>query len=818
MAADDIKLADEATFLHRIADRVGTPFYIYEAAALRGQAAAVQSALPGVEFFYSLKANPNLSVTRILHGTGMGCEVSSRLELETAIRAGAEPGRILMVGPGKSPDELRRAVELGLKAIVVESTAEADEIDRLAAARGRVQAVALRINPDFQVSGAKLTMSGRATQFGIDQAQLSDAIRRIETMQHLRIAGLHVYMGSRILSHGTVHQNTVQILTLARQVQALLTDRLDFVDIGGGFGIAYHDGEPELDLAALAAAITPELDRFRADCPGTAIAVELGRYMVAPAGRFVTRVRQVKHSKGEGFAVCDGGSSVHTAAAGQGSFLRKNFPIALLRADPLTPAPAVGEWTLTGPLCTPMDVIGKDVAMPTPVPGDLVCIRQSGAYGPTASPVNFLGFGAPAEVMVDGAEVWIARAPVPHAAILADQTPRAITGGPVRPLPVRPDKIWSEGSPFGATCLDRLEELGPLFRQVGASLETDPDAWHDLWANPTVRALTTIGVPEDYNGFPLSHTALGINDCSYGLHVAMIERLARLDASCILALPGPSLSGGAVLKVGSHSQIERFFAPYRRGPQGTFFAVTEPDAGSDASNGAARVSLQNGQAVLNGTKMLVGGVARATIGLVFCHLEQAGRTGLVMVDVARFARHIAIERLATSGLAGADLCRVTFADLPVSTDMILGDGGPSLRDGFMSINGVFERNRPVVAAIALGAGRGILDMLRADRALFAGFEDLDLGHAALLQQLAGVVAASEGGRPRAHDISLIKMQAVAFADAVVERVYDTAPAALLANETLRRRCRDAKAFEYMEGTSNIHALGAFRSYVAGMAQ
>ncbi|MGL6209462.1 MAG: alanine racemase, partial [Paracoccaceae bacterium] len=211
MAKDFIQTTD-AAFLHDVAERVGTPFYIYDAAALRTQAAAVQQALPGVEFFYSLKANPNLSVTRVLHAAGMGCEVSSGLELETAIKAGAEAGRILMVGPGKSPEELRRGVELGLKAIVVESPDEAEEIDQLAAVLGKVQSVALRINPDFQVTGAKLTMSGRATQFGIDQSGLQDAIRRIEALPNLRVAGLHVYMGTRILSHVTVYENTVQIL------------------------------------------------------------------------------------------------------------------------------------------------------------------------------------------------------------------------------------------------------------------------------------------------------------------------------------------------------------------------------------------------------------------------------------------------------------------------------------------------------------------------------------------------------------------------------------------------------------------------------
>lgn len=372
-------------------------------------------------------------------------------------------------------------------------------------------------------------------------------------------------------------------------------------------------------------------------------------------------------------------------------------------------------------------------------------------------------------------------------------------------------------APFDHPALDRMAPLRPLFERCGAQLEQDPGAWTALWDDPTVRALTTIGVTDAYNGFPLAATDLGLESCSHSLHVALIERLARFDPSCILALPGPSLSGGAVLAAGSPAQIERFFGAYRSGPQGTFFAVTEPEVGSDASNGSTVITTRpDGSMVLNGTKMLVGGVARAAIGLVFARMEATGRAALVMLAPAELARHITITRLPAAGLKGADLCRLEMRDLPVTPEMLIGaaaDGRAGLRDGFMAINGVFERNRPVVAALALGNARGMLDRLeQAGRG--ADFADMALRYRALLGRLSSVLADQERGAPRSHRISEIKFQAIAFSDELVRRIAAEAAPQLFADSLLRRKLRDAKAFEYMEGTSNIHLLNAFRAYLS----
>ncbi|MCG7626764.1 acyl-CoA dehydrogenase family protein [Epibacterium sp. MM17-32] len=805
-------LPQDAAQLHNLADAVGTPFYVYDAAAIRGRYRALTRALPQAQFFYSLKANPNLSLVGLLVAQGSGTEVSSRLELETALAAGCPADQILMVGPGKAEDDLERAVSLGLKAIVAESLPELEQINRIAARAERTQPIAMRVNPDFKVSGARLNMSGRPTQFGIDECVLDTALRRVEDLHNLRLAGLHVYMGTRILSHDTILANTCGILELAARVARDLAAPLEFVDIGGGYGVPYYEDESALDLNALGSAMQPLLSAFAETHPDTRIAIELGRYMVAEAGRFVTSVRQVKANKGENFAVCDGGSNVHSAAAGQG-FMRRNFPVSLV-PHPSRSNAADGPdapWSITGPLCTPMDVIAKDVALAPPAPGDLICIHQSGAYGATASPVNFLGFGAPVEVMVDEGTATVVRERPRVQGFLDEQIPRPISILPAAPHITLP-------APFDHPALERLEDLRTLFETTGGKLAEDPDAWRDLWADPLVKALTMIGVPEAYNGFPLAETSLGLERCPHDLHVALVERLARFDAGCILALQGPSLAGGALEAVGTPAQQERFFSAYRSGPQGTFFAVTEPDVGSDASAGATVLETSGAGYVLRGSKMLIGNVARARIGIVYARFATSGRSALVLIEPEKVADHLTITRLPTTGMSGADLCRLDIHDVPVGhEDLVAAQSEkPSLRDGFMAINGVFERYRPVVAALALGNARGMLDRLsqHGQASAFAGEYRT---HSALIAALAEICADGLRGRSRGHRISEVKFQAVAFSDALAARIARDAPAAMLTDPLLRRKIRDAKGFEYMEGTSNIHMLNAYRTYVAGVA-
>jgi diaminopimelate decarboxylase len=390
-----------------LAEEFGTPLYVYDSAVLAGQYGELRSALhPALEFFFSLKANPNVSVCGRLHALGALAEVSSLVELLTARWAGVEGGDIIFLGPGKSRQELVACLDQGVHAIVCESLDELALIDELARDRAMVAPVLLRVNPNFTVKGSGLTMGGRPRQFGIDAdtlfAQPDLALRH----PSVRIKGIHVYLGTRILSESTIADNASRIFDLAEGLAARLGIDLRTVDVGGGLGVAYFDGERDLDVSRLAQLLNPVVAGFSGRHPHTRLIMELGRYLTAPAGIYVARVRYVKNSMGENFAVTDGGTHHHMAAVGVGSFVKRNFPMALVSRSG---DGEVGPWQITGPLCTPNDTLGRNVELPTLRPGDLIAVLRSGAYGPTASPVQFLSHGYPAEVLVHDGRAHLVR-------------------------------------------------------------------------------------------------------------------------------------------------------------------------------------------------------------------------------------------------------------------------------------------------------------------------------------------------------------------------------------------------------------------------
>jgi len=383
-----------------LADRFGTPLYVYDADVLRETYLRVRRLLhPGIDIFYSAKANPNISICSLLRSLGAGVEVSSQAELVTALRAGTDPAHVIFLGPGKSAEELRACATAGIRAIVCESLEELTAIDRLRPPAGTQ--VIVRVNPAFSAKGSRLSMGGKPRQFGIDEELLYGAAGTLADLRHVEVSGVHAYLGTRILAAGDVVSNTRGILSMA----AGLSDKLGFplrtVDIGGGFGVPYFEGEKELDLEEAAGGINEAVTEFLASHPQAQVITELGRYLAGWAGTYMVRAQYVKCSRGEWFVVADGGTNHHMAAVGIGSFVKRNFPVRSLTRYH---EPAVRSYNITGPLCTPNDVIAKQAELPEVRPGDLIGVERSGAYGPSASPVLFLSHGHPAEVIVlDGA-------------------------------------------------------------------------------------------------------------------------------------------------------------------------------------------------------------------------------------------------------------------------------------------------------------------------------------------------------------------------------------------------------------------------------
>jgi diaminopimelate decarboxylase len=383
-----------------LVERFGTPLYVYDGETITRQYRGLRDRLhPAVEMFYSLKANPNVSICALLHSLGARAEVSSMTELVTAQRAGVPADQIMFLGPGKSRAEITTCLKDDVT-VICESFGELAVIDEVATSLGGTARVVLRVNPSFAVKGGGLTMGGKPRQFGIDEQALRKASGLSRAYPAVRVCGFQAYLGTRFLSADLIAENTRQILALAEELSARLEVPLGIVDVGGGLGVAYFPGEHDLDPAALTGLLNPIFADFAARHPATRLVMELGRYLVAHSGVYAVEVRYVKESMGERFAVADGGTNHHMAAVGIGSIAKRNFPMSLLNR------PGAGElakWNVTGPLCTPNDTIGKAVDLPADLrPGDIVGVQRSGAYGATASPVHFLSHGYPSEVLVRG--------------------------------------------------------------------------------------------------------------------------------------------------------------------------------------------------------------------------------------------------------------------------------------------------------------------------------------------------------------------------------------------------------------------------------
>ncbi len=389
------------------AETFGTPLYVYDTQVINERIRMLLDSLhPSVRLMYSLKANPNPTLVSHIHRQGLGLEICSAGELETALAAGATPDQMMYVGPGKSLGELERILDIGIHYIIVESLQELQILERLAVERELRVGVGLRFNPQTAIHGARLKMGGTARQFGIDETQLDEAVTMIALSEHLRLSGIHAYYGTRILSAQTLAANLSYVLDFAERFMVAHALELDYVGVGGGFGVPYYENEQPLDLKEFRSRTYGLIDAFRSRYPVIELLAESGRFLMAEAGSYLSSVRYTKESQGKQFAITDGGTNHHAAAGGAGSLLRRHFPVyAWARNMAADEVPV----TITGPLCTPADLLAEDVMLPPLQPGDVIAVLNSGAYGLTMSPVLFLSHGIPREVLLHEGDAILIR-------------------------------------------------------------------------------------------------------------------------------------------------------------------------------------------------------------------------------------------------------------------------------------------------------------------------------------------------------------------------------------------------------------------------
>ena len=379
-----------ATLLTAIAESVGTPAYVYDAAEIRRAYTSFDAALGSYPhaIHYALKANSTLGLVRLLRQLGSEVDANSGGEIEVALRAGFIPEQIVFSGVGKGADELDRAVTLGLKSINAESPGELDRIAARARALETTVRVALRVNPDIDARSHPHISTGLKTnKFGTPIDEARRVYREHGRQAGLEPVGVHVHIGSQITTLEPLRDAAARVVALA---QALAGDgiALEHVDLGGGLGVSY-DGSPAPTAADYAAAILPALGGS-----GLGLVVEPGRALIAAAGLLLARVVDRKaYEGGPQFVVLDAGMTELMRPALYGSFHR------IVAVAPR--AGAAERYEIVGPLCESSDIFGRDRLLPPLEVGDLVAILDTGAYGSVmASTYNRRPF--PPEVLVDG--------------------------------------------------------------------------------------------------------------------------------------------------------------------------------------------------------------------------------------------------------------------------------------------------------------------------------------------------------------------------------------------------------------------------------
>jgi diaminopimelate decarboxylase len=399
--------------------KYGEPFYVYDGEVIERQYNKVRAAVPAeVQVYYSMKANPNASIVAALGHLAQGAEISSLRELYVAQQAGFTPDRIIFVGPSKTEAEIREAIARQIRCLIVESEHELLLADQIAGEMNCTIDVALRINPAFDAAGSKLKMGGSARQFGIDEEVIVDVFRKASLLQNARVIGIQVYLGTRILDYGVAWKNTRYVLELGRRLQEETGVEMRLIDFGGGLGIPYFTGEHDFDIEQFGNEFRAYFAQYRETMPRTQFIMELGRYLVAESGVYVSRVQYVKKSRGQKFVLVTGGMNHHQATTSIGTLVKNHFPIEIL--NKMT-AEKIEDVSVCGPLCTPTDVLGKSVKMADVVPGDLIGILRSGAYGLTASPIKFLSHDQPMEILVYRGSDYLIRRRSSVEKILDDQ-------------------------------------------------------------------------------------------------------------------------------------------------------------------------------------------------------------------------------------------------------------------------------------------------------------------------------------------------------------------------------------------------------------
>ena len=402
------ELHAEGVPVREVARRVGTPFYLYSAATLKRHFRIFDEAFASIPHLicYSVKANSNLAVLRLLGQEGSGADIVSGGELYRALKAGIPPEKIVFSGVGKTPREIREALKAGILMFNVESLGELEVLSREARRLGRVAPLAVRINPDVDPKTHPYISTGlKKNKFGLDLEQALEAYRRAQADPHLQVLGIDCHIGSQLLQISPFVEALRRVKDFIRRLQEEGI-QIQYLDLGGGLGIVYGDEEPP-PPKEYAAALVKELGDLK-----VTLLLEPGRVLVGNAGILVTKVLYYKETPAKKFLIVD---------AGMNDLLRPAFYKAYHEIVPvLQKERPEAVVDVVGPICETGDFLAQDRRLPLVQPGELLAVMSAGAYGFVMSS-NYNSRPRPAEVMVHGDEFFVIRRRENYARLVAGE-------------------------------------------------------------------------------------------------------------------------------------------------------------------------------------------------------------------------------------------------------------------------------------------------------------------------------------------------------------------------------------------------------------
>ena len=380
-----------------VAEAGDTPLFAYSRQLVATRVARLRAAMPKrLAVHYAVKANPYPPLLEFMTGQVDGFDIASAGELAIVSRAGIAARHVSFAGPGKRDAELEAAIVAGVT-INLESPAEGHRALAIGQRVGTAPRLAVRVNPDFDLKGSGMKMGGGARQFGVDSEKTPEVIRTI-LAAGAEWRGLHIFAGSQALDAAAIIETQAQTLALAARLAEGSGAPLPACNLGGGFGIPYFPGDIDLNIESIGAALGEQFAALPPVLENTDFCIELGRWLVGPAGVYLTRIVDRKESHGEVFLVTDGGLHHQLAASGNfGTVIRRNYPVAIASRFG---APVEEEASVVGCLCTPLDRLADKAGFPRAEVGDLVAVFCAGAYGATASPAQFLGQGPAREMLI----------------------------------------------------------------------------------------------------------------------------------------------------------------------------------------------------------------------------------------------------------------------------------------------------------------------------------------------------------------------------------------------------------------------------------